>query len=211
MTSFVSWPTISALSKFRVAKYKQRKELKSRPLLEAMPNVQIGGCTGLSFGWTQRIQLNPSETASKRIAYMNTDQAWRNIDYFADVFNNLPARTYGQRVAEIAPHACGMKKGVSASEMDPTTYATAIQHIAAHPGYHMVIMALRGAGTNHVCAMRAGGDINFFDPNSGEYKVSPKNLKAFFLALTAQYATYISARGVKLNITFSEVQFHHIG
>ncbi len=210
--NFTSWPTISALKKHRVAKYKQRRQIMTRPLLQAMPNIQIGGCTGLSFAWIQRHQKMPSETSSDRIKYLDTDQAWSNVDYFASVFNNLPAKDYATRIAEIAPHSCGMKKGSSVIEKDFSGFSTAIKHLNDNPGYHVVMMCLTPVKTNHVCGAWSGsGGIVFFDPNSGEYKVTKKQTQDLFKSLVLQYASYVSAKGIKTSIKFSEIQFHHIG
>ncbi len=210
--NFTSWKTIYALSRHRVAKYKQRRQLNTRPHLKVLENVQIGGCTGLSFTWVQRHQKNPGETPSQRIEYLNTDQAWTNIDYFAGFFNNIPAGSYAERIEVVAPASVGMQRRGSVSERDYESFATALEHIIANPGYHFVMMCLKEVPTNHICALWSGvNGVVFFDPNSGEYKVSKGKIQALLKALTAQYATYVSSTGVKTKLTFREIQFHHVG
>ncbi|WP_334189586.1 hypothetical protein [Noviherbaspirillum sp.] len=212
MPNFTSWKTISDLKRFRVAKYKQRRQIKSRPLLATLPEVQIGGCTGLSFGWVQRYRKVPAEVAAKRIDYLNSDQGWRNIDYFAGFFNNLPAASYGERVDVVAPAAVGMRRRGTVTETNYATFGSALTHLYANPGFYIIIMNLKGMPTNHLCALYAHPDgMIFFDPNSGEYKVPRGRMLDFFLALVRQYATYVTSAGAKVPLSFREIQFHHLG
>ncbi len=211
---FTSWKTTANLKQYRVAKFKQRRQIFSRPALRAMANIQIGGCTGLSFAWVQRHQKQRGEMPADRIAYLNTDEAWANTDYFAGFFNNTPHHTYADRVAYVAPSALGMRKGGTAIEKDYASFATALRHLDANPGHHIVLMDLNGKGvsTNHFCSLYVdGGKMKFFDPNSGEYLCTSAQRLDFFKALTAQYLTYVSASGAAIAIKFKEVQFHHVG
>ncbi len=212
MPNFTSWKTISDLKRFRIAKYKQRRQLKTRPLLATLPEVQIGGCTGLSFGWVQRYRKVPAEAAPKRVEYLNSDQGWRNIDYFAGFFNNLRGADYGERVDVVAPAAVGLRRRGTVQETNTATFGAALAHMYANTGFYIVIMCLRESPTNHLCALYAHPDgMVFFDPNSGEYRVPRGSMLAFFQALVRQYATYVSSTGVRNPLSFREIQFHHIG
>ncbi|WP_041599063.1 YopT-type cysteine protease domain-containing protein [Hahella chejuensis] len=212
--SFTSWKTISALKQFRVAKFKQRRQIMTRPLLQQMKNIQVGGCTGLSFSWVQRHQRQRGETPANRIDYLNTDIAWKNTDYFAGYFNNTKHHSYADRIASVAPTSLGMRHGGVVIEKNYDTYGSALQHLSNNPGHHIVMMVLSGKGisTNHVCALYVDADgMKFFDPNSGEYRCTTGKRLDFFKQLTAQYHTYVSSGGVAIDITFKEVQFHHVG
>lgn len=205
---FTSWPLGWRLSWLRVAKYKQRRQLFTRAHLQTLDNIQIGACTGLSFAWVQRHRRQPTEGAVSRIESINSDGAFDNHNYLAGVFNGPGiggGAGYAGKIATVAQHALGTNAGgiASMSEFNLTTFAGAVHHLTGNPGYHVMVMHISNFATSHVCALWIGPThMVFFDPNFGEFKVQLGQIASFFLNLKAQYATYISASGVRTELEF---------
>lgn len=203
---FTSWPLGWRLSWSRVAKYKQRRQLKTRAYLATLDNIQIGACTGLSFAWVQRHRRQPTEGATSRIESINSDGAFANHDYLASIFNGPgTGGGYAGKIATVAQHALGTNAGgiAAISEYNLTTFPGARHHLTAHPGYHVMVMHITNFATSHVCALWIGPThMVFFDPNFGEFKVPLAGITAFLLNLKEQYATYISAAGVRTALEF---------
>jgi len=207
---FTSWKTIGALTQYRTTKFKQRRQIQTR--FGHLQNVQIGGCTGLSFGWVQRYCRYPAETGASRIAILNTDQYWSNIDYLASVFNsNHAGTTYTGRVSTVTQHALGKSVTGHATQISRTDFSTAIAHFDANPGAHVIVMSLGGVNTSHLCAAYQGAaNLIFFDPNSGEYTVPNASRAAFLGSLHTQYGTYVSAAGTRIALTINSLLICHL-
>lgn len=207
MPTFTSWATTRALTAYRTTKFKQRRQIMTR--FRHLPHVQVGGCTGLTFGWLQRHRRSPSEGGTARLAVLNTDQHWNHIDYLASVFNSRAAgKSYADRIATVAKHSLGMKAGEMCEHTSAKDFSAVIHHLDNHPGYHAALMVLGGANTNHICAaVQRSSDLVFFDPNSGEYTVKNEHREGFFTALYAQYRTYVSSTGARRNITIDKLIF----
>jgi len=209
---FTSWKTIFALKRYRVAKFKQRRQIKTRAFLGTLQHVKIGGCTGLCFTWVARHRRWPGEQGGQRIDFMNTDQAWAEINLFAQFFNSAPALgSHADRIARVAPRGCGMRRGPWIDEQDYRAFGTTLAHFATYRGYHIVEMAFNEDAPNHICALHTSiAGLRFFDPNSGEYAVPPGKEAAFLGALTQQYRGYVSPAGETLQLTFKHLYFYHI-
>lgn len=209
---YTSWKTKPRLKRFRIVKYKQRSQILTRPNLAVLENVQIGGCTGLSFGWIRRTRAAPHETPAQRLGYLDTDQSWRVIDVFAKYFNEQWGPNYAARVTRTSLHGCGLSYQSGVTETNFLTYGTALPHIRANDGFHVLVLRFLELGPSHVCALYADTQgMRFFDPNSGEYYVGTNDQLEFFRALTEQYADYVAPNGVQASKTFSSVEVHHLG
>ena len=209
---FTSWPTTPALKRYRVAKFKQRRQILSRRHLRTLEHVQIGGCTGLSFEWISRHRRRPGERPEARVEFLNSDAAWTVINMFANFFNSAGRDVRAERITRVAPNGCNMQCGSHVDEDDFDTFAATLRHFDAHPGYHIVEIRFNQLMPNHLCALHVGiGGMTFFEPNSGEYSVAVGDRKAFLLALSAQYATYVSPKGKSTELTFRDVSFYHVG
>jgi hypothetical protein len=209
--AFTSWKTSLSLRRFRVAKFKQRRQIQTR--FKHLENVQIGGCTGLSFGWLQHHMREPGHPPAGRIIALDSDRSWVQIDYFAEVFNGTAAPSYQARVDAIAPFALGQGSCVmQATNETGAMFEDAIKHFDDNPGHHAIIMVLGKVDTNHVCAAHQGDTtLRFFDPNSGEYVVGNGQRRTFFQALAQQYGTYVSATGKRININVARWEFFALG
>lgn len=208
----VSWKTSPALKCYRMAKYKQRRQIMTRSFMREFEYVQAGGCTGLAFFWVDRRRKHPAETAADRIASLNTKESWKGIDEFAYSFNKARGDFGVNRIMRVAPHGCGLQCGAWVEETDFVAFQSTLDHLAAWPGFHILEMRFNQAVAGHICAMQAGLDgLRFFDPNSGEYVAAPKSEAAFLRLLTAHYKTYVSSTGKTMPLTFLKLCFYHVG
>ena len=207
--SFTSWATIGALTKYRTTKFKQRRQVFTR--FKHLENVQIGGCTGLSFGWLQRYFKCPDETGSARIAILNTDQYWINIDYLASIFNSdLKDKKYLDRIKTVTLEALHKTVTAHVFQISKTDFSRAIDHFDSNPGAHMIVLKLV-ASTDHLCAaFQTGTSLIFFDPNSGEYTVPNASRSNFFEALHTQYLTYVQGDGKRSAKTIQNFLICHV-
>lgn len=208
---FTSWPTPLALKIHRVAKFKQRRQIKSRAHLAGLAHIQIGGCTGLSFCWIEQRLWYPRVPASVRIARFNTDEAWTRIDQLANRFNQGGLRG-AARVNAVAPNIPGRRRG-SAIEIDGDgDFSDLRQALDAAPGYYVVELVFKGKSISHLCALYNGGmGVEFFDPNSGEYHLLKARAAAFFRNLRAHYARYIAPNGSAAAQEFETVWLFPVG
>jgi hypothetical protein len=208
---FTSWPTPLALKLFRVAKFKQRRQLKSRPHLATLPYVQGGGCTGLSFCWIEQRLWYPRVPASVRLARFNTDEAWTRIDQLANRFNNSGLGR-AARVDAVAPNIPGKARGAAIPIDGDGDFQELRQVLAAEPGYYVVELVFKAGRISHLCALYSGGmGLEFFDPNSGEYVLPKAAAAGFFRNLRAHYANYIGADGARTPQEFDTVWLFPIG
>ncbi|WP_158070110.1 YopT-type cysteine protease domain-containing protein [Motiliproteus sp. MSK22-1] len=186
--------------------------MKTRAHLSSLKSVQIGGCTGLSFQWIQRHKRFATEKPTDRIEFLNSDGAWTQIDYFAKQFNSWrTGGTYPERVEKVTPHTLGGQMGEHHQEFNTATFSKTLAHLNNNPGYHIVIMELKGANTNHVCALHQDDNkMTFFDPNSGEYSLSSSNRASFLKNLETQYGTYVTSGGKSQSLSFESVHFCHV-
>lgn len=192
---FTSWPTPMALKVFRVAKFKQRRQIKSRPHLKTLPSIQIGGCTGLSVCWIEQRLWFPRVPASVRLARFNTDEAWNRINQLANRFNNSGLRG-AARVNVVAPNIPGKGRGAFTSIDGDGDFQDLRKVLEDQPGYYAVELIFKGKTISHLCALYSGGmGLEFFDPNSGEYYLPKAGIAAFFRGLRNHYATYIDSDG----------------
>ncbi len=205
---FHSWPTIWQLKWYRVAKYKQRRQIMGRPALGAahMPHIQNGACTGLSYAWIRQLRTMPTQGPVARCAALNSDASYTQHNYLASVYNSAAAgASYPARMATVAHHALGTAAGaaVNLNVQDFVNFTGLLHHLDTQHGEHLVAMDLNGVPTNHLCALSQGAThMRFFDPNLGEFRVANANRLAFFRNLVTQYATYVSGGGVAIHITF---------
>lgn len=203
MAKFTSWKTISALEKFRTAKYKQRRVLNETGWI-ADPRLAVGACAGLSLEWCKLHRQKPDASPSKRMDAFKVGSKFEQIAWIADVLNNV-GTTYAERLQMTCRAYLGQARaGVSVDlpEID--------EYLEMNAGYNVVLMVLRRAGgsTNHLCALHQGlSHLIFFDPNSGEYKVPNGKIDIFFQQMEAQYRTYVTSAGQLDPVTIREWMF----
>lgn len=208
---FSSWPTPLSLKLFRVAKFKQRRQLKSRPHLATLPYVQGGGCTGLSFCWIEQRLWYPRVPASVRMARFNTDEAWTRINQLANRFNNSGLRR-AARVDAVAPNIPGRARGAALAVDGDGDFQELRQMLSSQPGYYVVELVFKAGSISHLCALYSGGTgLEFFDPNSGEYALPKAVAPLFFRNLRTHYANYIGVDGAKVPQVFDTVWLFPIG
>jgi hypothetical protein len=203
MAKFTSWKTLSALAKYRTAKYKQRRVLNETGWI-ADARLAVGACAGLSLEWCKMHRQKPDWSASKRMDAFKVGSKFEQIAWIADVLNNV-GTTYAERLQMTCRAYLGQSRAGVELEVPGMS-----AHLAANPGYHVVLMVLRRAGgnTNHLCALYQGlTHLTFFDPNSGEYKVPNGERANFFQQLEAQYATYVTGAGQRDPVTIREWMF----
>jgi hypothetical protein len=209
--AFASWRTPLALKMYRVAKFKQRRQIKSRRHLMNLANIQNGGCTGLSFCWVEQRLWYPRVPASVRIARFNTDEAWTRIDQLAHRFNHSglgPA----QRVNVVAPNIPGRGRGTPIDIDGQGDFNELSRALDAAPGYHVIELAFRNEFLTHLCAIYNGGvRLEFFDPNSGEYHMPALAVAAFFRNLRSHYAKYVTPSGDTRPQVFETLTLYPIG
>jgi hypothetical protein len=208
---FTSWPTPLALKVFRVAKFKQRRQIKSRPHLATLPYVQNGGCTGLSFCWIEQRLWYPRVPASVRLARFNTDEAWTRINQLANRFNNSGLGR-SARVSAVAPNIPGRGRGTPIPIDGDGDFGDLRRALDAEPGYYVVELVFKGRSISHLCALYNGGmGLEFFDPNSGEYLLPKLAVASFFRHLRTHYANYVGADGRAVAQEFETVWLFPIG
>lgn len=208
---FSSWPTPVALKIYRVAKFKQRRQVKSRRHLMNLANIQNGGCTGLSFCWIEQRLWYPRVPAGVRIARFNTDAAWTRIDQLAHRFNHTglgPA----ERVNVTAPNIPGRRRGAPVAIDGQGDFGDLRLALDAAPGYYVLELAFRDQDLTHLCALYNGGaGLEFFDPNAGEYHVPTLAMAAFFRNLRGHYAKYVAPGGETRPQVFETLSLYPIG
>lgn len=208
---FTSWPTPMALKMFRVAKFKQRRQIKSRPHMRTLPYIQGGGCTGLSFCWVEQRLWFPRVPASVRIARFNTDEAWNRINQLANRFNNS-GLVGAARVNTVAPNIPGKRRGAAVMIDGDSDFNDLRRTLDTAPGYYAVELVFVDKTVSHLCALYSGGmGLEFFDPNSGEYYLPKAGTAAFFRNLRSHYATYIDTDGDADPQNFETVLLYPIG
>lgn len=206
---WTSWPTLSSVKKYRVAKYKQRRVLQETGWIKD-ERLSVGACTGLSYRWISLHKKTPTESATNRTQALKPTSIFQTVAYFADVFNsNDSGLSYKSRIANTAKFSLGGVTTTSSivSEKDNIGFGTFIQQLDNTSGYYVVFMNLsHSAGsTNHVCAaFQTNSHLIFFDPNSGEYKVKNEQRKHFLQELVRQYKTYVTSSGKKVDVTINE-------
>ena len=165
-----------------------------------------------SFGLLEALDKRfSSEKPSDRLDFLNSNEAWKQIDYFASQFNSWDFGTTGPKiVATLAPHALGCQMGKHLQESSTKTFDNTIPFLDNNPGYHILQMVLEEVNTNHLCALHQNDTMTFFDPNSGEYSIKKGNRVAFFKNLATQYGTYVFSTGKSQPLTFSSVFFCHL-
>lgn len=203
MAKFTSWKTISALEKYRAAKYKQRRVLNETGWIDDR-RLAVGACAGLSLEWCKLHKQKPDAAASKRMDAFKVGSKFEQIAWIADVLNNV-GTTYAERLQMTCRAYLGQARpGVEVDLPEVTTY------LDTNAGYSVVIMILSRAGgnTNHLCAMyQSVTHLIFFDPNSGEYKVANDKRNDFFQQLEAQYRTYVTGAGQRDPVTIRQWMF----
>jgi hypothetical protein len=199
------------LKMHRVAKFKQRREIKSRRYLATLAHIQQGGCTGLSVCWIEQHLTFPSMPATMRIARFNNDYAWNRINQLADRFNN---RALGrlERVHGVAPNISNRSHGVAVYIDGDSDFKDLRETLIGTCGYYMVELVFKKGTINHMCALYAGGQrMKFFDPNSGEYVVNNVDIARFFRKLRGHYAGYIAADGTAKPQEFDVIWLYPLG
>lgn len=193
-TTFASWPTPLALKIHRVAKFKQRRQILSRPHLATLPHIAAGGCTGLCACWIERRLQNPAEPAIARLASLNTDASWTRIDDLSRRFNQGTDRS--DRAHGIMPNVPG-KYRVAAIYIDGEgDFKDLAKKLDEWPGYYVIELSFKAGDINHLCALYNDGTrVHFFDPNSGEYVLPQALVTGFFRKLRTHYANYVSPGG----------------
>ncbi len=209
--TFTSWPTPLSLKVFRVAKFKQRRQIKSRPHLATLQHIQIGGCTGLSCCWIEQRLWYPRVPASVRLARFNTDEAWSRINQLANRFNNS-GLLRAEQVNVVAPNIPGKGRGAEIQIDGDGDFRDLRRALDAEPGYYLVELVFKGSRISHLCALYNGGTgLEFFDPNSGEYALPKVAVAAFFRNLRSHYANYVAPNGQSVAQEFQTVYLFPIG
>jgi len=196
---FTSWSLGWRIGRYRVAKYKQRRQLQTRAGMDFLEALADGACTALTLAWIGAHRANPLQTAGTRIESFNSD-----ADFFR---HNRTAASYnavqGSHAARVEAAAPGDIANRHLTEADLTTFSATLARLTARPGYYIVTMEITNYPTSHVCALFADASgLVLFDPNFGEFKVQASNRAAFFLLLRKQYETYVSKDGVKTKLAF---------
>ena len=201
-----------ALKIFRKAKFKQRRQIKSRAHLATLPHIERGGCTGLSACWVERRLLNPTELAGARLASFNDDASWTRINDMARRFNGC---TGGRavRVHAIMPNIPGKEHGDAITINGQGDFQDLSSKLAESPGYYAIELTFKNGLINHLCVFYyGGGRLHFFDPNSGEYQVPQSMVNIFFRTLRTHYANYVSSDdGSKIKQEFESLYLIPIG
>jgi hypothetical protein len=199
---YIAWKTPLAMKIFRVAKFKQRAQIKQNPYLVGMPSVSSGACAGATLSWLKRHIQQPAESATDRCAFLARNDTWDQIANFHTRFNTSGARSYNERIVQNLPNLCGRGHSSSTTSEGYRGLSDLVQHInTTGPGYSVWHFTFESVGAPHLCGIYDNGSMmTFFDPNSGEYRVPSIGKHAFFALLYKHYANYLSGDGKKKSL-----------
>lgn len=209
---FKSWATIDDLRRYRVAKYKQRRQLnhtfeRGVKFFNENDALAKGACTALCRDW---IMNGMGGTPETRLSNLIGQTYFAGAVAFATAMNRGGADGYERTQLEFAIREIGKTRAAYIVENNFGTFENLRPHLIGHDGHHMMFMKFVPTArirTGHVVAAYThGGIMNFFDPNSGEYQVGLNDgaLTTFFRALVRQYETYVFAERTWL--FFSDAQ-----
>lgn len=200
------------LKQHRRAKFKQRTEFNTRPYLATLTAVGGGACVGLSFHWLERRSLVPKEGPAGRVRHLKTDETWTRIDAQVEEFHSPKWKRNQDRIGAVAPSINNRWRATQIEIRGDSNFDDLRQKLEAQPGYYAVVLEFEGKGPTHMCALyNEGGPLEFFEPNSGEYKLSMAKAPSFFRDLRTHYAGFIGTDGVRAPKELKNVLLHPIG
>jgi hypothetical protein len=209
-TKFKSWGLHWMISRSRVAKYKQRRELFTRGFDEKYPKLAIGACTALSTAWIKAHRAHPAQQPVERVSSFNSDSSFAEHNSVATTFNDkTPGTTYGARIANFSVGAFGANAetvaGQTHTQNSLDEFTALLTFLDANPGYYMVMMEITNNKTGHVCALHATAkSMRLFDPNFGEFERSNGDRGGFFVRLKEQYEDYVGLDGKPKKLEFKK-------
>lgn len=213
--NYVSWKTPFALKMHRVAKFKQRAVILGSSAPPGMPGVENGACIGLVFAWLRRRLQQPGEAPKSRAEHLGQEDTLYKVDVDCSSFNGCYYRAESRidRLVQAAPNICGLSARSSVEAQGEEGLATLVAHLGdTQPGYYILEFTYEEVRISHACALYVDeGGMSFFDPNSGEYRISHTGKLAFFQQLYNHYRSYVSAKGEKLERTIDQLFLVQLG
>ncbi|MGE7990120.1 YopT-type cysteine protease domain-containing protein [Pseudomonas sp. NPDC089554] len=193
----------------RAAKFKQRTHVENNAL-----DRESGVCAGAALMWLKQLLEQPAESPEQRIASISDSERWFEMKRMHGEFNTVRHGTYMDRLRIGIPNVCMRQTGrektatgrQGVEELVTFIDETQPSHYAMDFSFDVPAGMNEDDVSTHTCAFYvANNRMRFFDPNFGEFEVNG-NIKSFLLKLHEQYRTYVSRKGVRVDLVIAEMR-----
>lgn len=205
----VSWGLSWKMKLDRVAKFKQRTHVENNAI-----DPEAGVCAGAALMWLKQLLDQPAESADQRIAYIADSDRWPDMKRMHGTFNSLRHGTYMDRLRAGVPNVCMRQTGGEVTRSGRQGVEELVTFIEqTQPSHYVMDFSFEVPPgmdeedmSTHTCAFYvANSRMRFFDPNFGEFEVKG-SIKSFLLRLHDQYRTYLSRKGVRIDLVIGEMR-----